>query len=82
MQTVCKRCGKINQTAANTGYCSICQPLERMDYEVVRDYVNTHPKAQMIEVHKQTNVSLKVIDRMIQNGGLVVVENKIEEKEE
>lgn len=82
MQTVCKRCGKINKTAANTGYCSTCQPLERQDYEVVKNYVSAHPNAQMIEVHRATGVSLKVIDRMINNGGLIVVPSKHDNKDE
>lgn len=78
---VCRRCGKINQSMGNSGYCPACLVEERSDYENVRNYVRTHPNVSVMDAHMATGVSLKTIHRLIRNGDLTLKEGSAESPE-
>lgn len=71
---VCRRCGKINQALNAAGYCPACYMAEKQDYDLVRNYVRTHPNVTVIDAHLGTGVSLKTIQRLIRDGDLSIKE--------
>lgn len=78
MKAYCQRCGRIDQTASESGFCHKCKEIEKAEYNLVREYVRTHPNASVIEVHNQTQVALKTLDRMVVNGSLILVDHEEE----
>jgi|SRR5690554_2088626 len=65
----CRRCGFLFRFK---GYyvCPRCQTLDERDFEVVKEYLRSHPRASTVEVSKDTGVDASVVNRFLREGRL------------
>ena len=68
--TNCKRCGALIPRVP-TGLCSDCVRVEQEEYRLVRDYVRDYPEATVMEVSRETGVSVARIYELVRQGKLV-----------
>lgn len=66
----CKRCGKLIPKVG-IGLCTDCVRAEQDEYRKVRDYVHKHPEATVMEVSRETGVSVARIYELVRQGKLV-----------
>lgn len=66
----CKRCGTLIP-AVSSRLCVDCLRDEEEAYQVVRDYVRQHPTATVLQVSKETGVSVPRIYDFVRKGKLV-----------
>ncbi|HAA64542.1 MAG TPA: MerR family transcriptional regulator, partial [Thermoanaerobacter sp.] len=52
----CKRCGRL-YTYTGIDLCPVCYRQDEEDFMKVRDYLDTHPSATMLEISQNTQVS-------------------------
>lgn len=68
---ICKQCGGIFQVSDfKTNLCDECLEEQAETFELVQEYLRSHPKANMIELVSQTGVSLKAIRQLMADGRL------------
>ncbi len=70
MDKICKRCLKVKNNIDKSGFCDICMPIEMEEYARIKAFLNKHKKATMIEVKEATGIQYKVIERLIEYGGI------------
>lgn len=68
----CKRCGKLIPKVP-TGLCTQCVNEEQDEYRLVRDYVRKHPEARVMQVSRETGVSVARIYELVRQGKLVAL---------
>lgn len=68
IETKCKRCGEIFSSNDLGKICPKCKKEEIEAFYIVKEYLYSHPKATVAEVHVNTGVSLGDIDKMIEEG--------------
>ena len=74
---VCKRCGKMFEKNRKV-YCKTCFEKNAKEYDLIINYVRKHPtNATVLDVIKETGVSLKSINCLVDDGGIFYVENKV-----
>lgn len=56
----CKRCGRL-YTYTGIDLCPECYRQDEEDFIKVRDYLDAHPSATMLEISRNTQVSTKKI---------------------
>ncbi|GAA0135396.1 hypothetical protein YSY43_22360 [Paenibacillus sp. YSY-4.3] len=59
----CDKCGAL-MVWKRTHLCSECLKLQLEDVYKVKDYLAQHPQASVMEVERQTKVSLRTIQEM------------------
>lgn len=63
----CKNCGSLLKGSdVEIGYCKPCNILHKRDYTTLKEYLKLHPSACIIEVVNNTQLSLRVINKMIE----------------
>ena len=72
--TKCIRCVKLFNKI-DSPLCQDCIPLEEDDFETIRAYVNLNEHKNANEVSEATNVDIKCVLRMIDNGNIATVSN-------
>jgi uncharacterized protein len=77
----CKRCGKVFNFIG-FAVCSECAKQEQEDFEIVREYLFSHPNSTTIEVTNATGIDPKVISRLVKEGRLLVDNIQITDGEE
>ncbi|NLM36612.1 MAG: hypothetical protein GX202_00615 [Firmicutes bacterium] len=63
----CKRCGKLF-TFNGHSVCSHCVEKDRADFELIQDYLLTHPYVSALELSLETGVEPAVITRFQREG--------------
>jgi hypothetical protein len=63
----CVMCGKVMINRPSI-FCQPCLEDKREDIEVIKAYLNNHSKPTLLEVHTMTNIPLKTIQALIQEG--------------
>ena len=70
----CTFCGKSGIQALDIGICSAC--LKRDDDRVrilaIKKYLELYPDAKMKEVSKDLNIKMEIINRLIEEGSLLL----------
>lgn len=65
----CKRCGKVF-TYRGMNVCNDCFEQDQKDFNKVKDYLEENPGASLMEVSKETEIDLKIINRFLREGRL------------
>ncbi|HHW57516.1 MAG TPA: MerR family transcriptional regulator [Clostridia bacterium] len=72
----CKRCGKL-YTYTGIDLCPKCYRQDEEDFMKVRDYLDAHPSATMLEISQNTQVSTKKIMDFLKEGRLILSSTNI-----
>ncbi len=68
----CAECGKVFSHPTQT-LCAACQHEQAEDFAKVKKYIEKRPKAPLMEVADETEVSIETIYEYIRKGRLQVV---------
>lgn len=69
----CKECGKIFQYDGISKLCYQCRREDDENYKKVREYLYEHPRAALVTVSEETEVSEDSILRYLREGRLEIV---------
>lgn len=72
----CKRCGRL-YTYTGNDLCPECYKQDEEDFIKVRDYLDVHPLATMMEISQNTQVSVKKIMDFLKEGRLILTSNNV-----
>ena len=64
---ICNICGKMYEKSGKQ-YCDSCFEENEREYSLVLDYIEKHPKHTVFDVINETKVSLKTINRLVEEG--------------
>ena len=64
---ICDICGKMYEKTGKQ-YCDSCFEENEREYRLVLDYIEKHPKHTVLDVINETKVSLKTINRLVEEG--------------
>lgn len=67
----CKRCGRL-YTYNGIDICPECYRQDEEDFIKIRDYIEAHPYATMIEISRETQVAIKKIMEFLKEGRLIL----------
>lgn len=69
---ICKECGRIFGASESNqrDMCPECVSLENEDFELVKQYIEEHPRSNMIEIVRDTQVPMRSIQKFIDSGRL------------
>jgi len=70
----CRRCGKI-MIYVGIPICEECLKKEEEYYEIVRRYLDEHPRSSVKEISEATGVPADVIMKFVRQGSLVATES-------
>lgn len=73
---VCKRCRGIFEVNMK-GYCEKCKDNNDKDFNKILEYLNKNPDAIVLEIIDKTGVSLKTLNRFVDEGGISYKESNI-----
>jgi flagellar operon protein (TIGR03826 family) len=71
----CARCRKLFQYLSGPPICPACKQKEEDSFQVVKAYIYDNKNANMIEVSNATEVPIKLIERFLREGRLIVTED-------
>lgn len=71
----CAKCGRLFQYLTGIPICPKCKKKEEEDFTTVKEYIYENKCANMIEVSQQTGVSVKLIERFLREGRLMLSED-------
>lgn len=75
----CARCHKLLlQRSSLIRLCPECEKKDKEDYEVVHEYIANHANTSVLELVKNTSVSLKVVLQFISEDRVQIVQKKDE----
>jgi hypothetical protein len=66
---ICKMCGGIYKPNG-LDYCDKCFEEYKEKYEVIKEYLSNHNNVTIMELAKETRISLKVIRLLLENEAL------------
>lgn len=66
---ICKACGKMFEKSGKK-YCEACYEKNKKDYYLVLNYIRKNPDNQIMEIIAETGVSMKTINRFIEEGSI------------
>ena len=64
---ICNICGKMYEKTGRQ-YCATCYEENEREYRLVLDYIDSHPNNTVLDIITETNVSVKTINRFIEEG--------------
>lgn len=68
----CPRCGKMFTSVAGKSICHNCEKIEEEDFKKVKEFVNENDEATLDMIVKETEVSLKRVNKFIREGRLEI----------
>lgn len=71
----CAKCGRIFQYLVGAPICPKCKDKEEEEFQLVKTYIYDNKNANMMEVSNQTGVQMKLIERFIREGRLMLSED-------
>lgn len=71
----CAKCGRIFQYLIGAPICPKCKEKEEEEFQLVKTYIYDNKNANMMEVSNQTGVQMKLIERFIREGRLMLSED-------
>jgi predicted amidophosphoribosyltransferase len=66
---ICKICGKMFEKDGKE-YCESCYDKNKKEYDLVLDYITNHPDHIILDIITETGVSLKSINRFVEEGSI------------
>jgi len=76
----CRHCKAIFQSIIPLAYCQNCRHIDNEQFTVIENYLIKHPLSCALDIFRDTNVPISEILRYIDEGKLVIVDNKISAK--
>jgi hypothetical protein len=70
----CSICGKVYQSNEFTNVCTNCVEHEENEFEIIREYLYTHPLASIYEVATNLDLTINKIKHFLRDGRIEVVE--------
>lgn len=70
----CKKCSRLYQSFGNAPYCPTCMEELEKGFDLVKDYIYEHPKANAVEISQETGVAEKDIFYFLREGRLSLSE--------
>lgn len=64
---ICDICGGMYEKSGKE-YCEKCFEENEREYRLVLDYIENHPDNTVLEIITETEVSIKTINRFIEEG--------------
>ena len=64
---ICDICGGMYEKSGKE-YCEKCFEENEREYRLVLDYIENHPDNTVLEIITETKVSIKTINRFIEEG--------------
>lgn len=75
--STCARCQRLLLERSNViSLCPECEKKDKEDYEIVHDYIANHANTSVLDLVKNTSVSLKVVLQFISEDRVQIVEQK------
>ncbi|OPZ92906.1 MAG: hypothetical protein BWY74_01361 [Firmicutes bacterium ADurb.Bin419] len=71
----CRRCKRLFNYIGGAPICHDCKQQDEVDYKRVKEYLYDHPKASIIEVSQELEVSVQQIKMYLKEGRLEIVGN-------
>lgn len=71
----CRKCKKLFNYIGGPQICSACQALLEEDFQKVKNYLREHPKATMIVISEENEVSIQQIKQWIREERLSFTED-------
>ena len=68
----CTRCGKMFSAVSGKSICQYCEKAEEDDFKKVKEYVDEHGEATLEIIVKETEVSIKRVNKFIREGRLEI----------
>ncbi|TJY44035.1 hypothetical protein E5161_01155 [Cohnella pontilimi] len=68
---MCQLCGQSTSPIKN-GACETC--IE--EYDTIRNYIEQHPSANMMEISYATKISIKRINQFVDKGKFILVQKE------
>jgi hypothetical protein len=78
---ICIRCGKMFPKNGRL-YCEDCFEKAEKERDLIIEYIKKDPDATILEIIRETGVSLKSIDCLVEEGHVSYVENKLKRNED
>ena len=73
---MCKRCKGLFEVD-NKGYCDKCNGRNENDFKAILDYLDKNPDAIVLEIIDKTGVTLRTLNRFVDEGGISYKESNI-----
>lgn len=73
---VCKRCNSVFE-GKRWDYCDKCYEKNEKDYNAILEYLEKYPDAIVLEIIDKTGVSLKTLNRFVDEGGFSYKESNV-----
>ena len=73
---MCKRCNGIFEVDKK-GYCDKCRERNEKDFKAILDYLDKNPDAIVLEIIDKTGVTLRTLNRFVDEGGISYKESNI-----
>lgn len=70
----CVRCGKAYEYNGISNYCPICMRFDEENFKMIKEYLYEHPKATVLQVAGDLDISVKMIKRYLREGRLEIIE--------
>lgn len=70
--TKCKNCSNFFKRKTNPSVCDNCNKQFNKDFEILREYLQAHPKASIIDIVSDTYISLNTINKFIEEQKVIV----------
>lgn len=69
----CRRCGKIFNYIGGAPICHDCRRQDDEEFKKVKEYLYDHPRASIIEVSKELEISVQKIKGYLKEGRLEII---------
>lgn len=70
----CARCGRLYEYNGISDYCPICMQYDEANFQRIKEYLNEHPKATVLQVAGGLDIPVKMIKKYLKEGRLEVIE--------
>ena len=69
----CRRCNRIFNYIGGMSICLECKQEDDTNFKKVKEYLYDHPKASMVDVSKELEISIQQIKSYLKEGRLEIV---------
>lgn len=72
----CRKCGRVFNYLGGSPICPACKELDEQDFKKVKEYLYDNPKATVIQVSTDLEISVEKIKRFLKEGRLEIISNE------
>lgn len=72
----CKNCGLLLKGNDKIqGYCPACQPRLKEEFLILKEFLQNHPNASIMDVVNETSLSLRTVRRFVEEEKIGIKTN-------